>query len=139
MPTATFKPQFVRAIPDDLSEGVIYISMDYRTVVHKCACGCGRQVTSALAPTGWTLSYNGTVSLHPSIGNWDFACRSHYWIRGNAVAWAEQWTDDEVTALKISERRVRDRHYNLPPEPSPSVKPAPAGFCSWLLKKLLGS
>ena len=28
-----------------------------------------------------------TISLNPSIGNWSYPCRSHYWIKGNRVVW----------------------------------------------------
>jgi hypothetical protein len=134
MATDIFKLQFVKAIPDDLADGVIYVSMDYRTVVHKCACGCGRNVITPLGVTGWTLSYNGKVSLSPSIGNWDFPCRSHYWIRDDSVSWAESWSDDKVEALKASERQLRDGHHGqyAAVEKSPQSK----GFWGWVRAKL---
>jgi hypothetical protein len=34
-----------------------------------------------ISPADWQLAYDGdTVSLTPSIGNWGFPRRSHYWI-----------------------------------------------------------
>jgi len=34
-------------------------------------------VVTPLSPTGWSLIFDGeTVSLYPSIGNWNFPCRS---------------------------------------------------------------
>jgi Family of unknown function (DUF6527) len=34
-----------------------------------------------------------SISLDPSIGNWGFQCRSHYWIKNNRVVWAESEND----------------------------------------------
>ena len=67
-----------------IEEGKIYVSIAYATAVHKCACGCGKEVVTPLSPTDWKLIFDGkTVSLDPSIGNWGFPCRSHYWVRNN--------------------------------------------------------
>jgi hypothetical protein len=115
MKIATFRPQFVRAVPDALDNGVIYVSIEYRTAVHKCACGCGRHVITPLAPAQWRLIYDGKVSLHPSIGNWSFPCRSHYWIRNNAVAWAEQWSDAQIAMARTHDQQSVDRYYGEPP------------------------
>ena len=36
----------------------------------------------------WQLYYNGKeISLTPSIGNYEFPCQSHYFIRHNRVEW----------------------------------------------------
>jgi hypothetical protein len=52
----------------------------------KCACGCGKEVVTPLSATDWKLIFDGkTVSLDPSIGNWGFPCRSHYWVRNNRM------------------------------------------------------
>jgi hypothetical protein len=84
------KPEFVEFIPDELKDGEIYVSMRFRTATHLCCCGCGNKVVTPLQPTDWKLIFNGkTISLEPSIGNWNFACRSHYWIRNNEVVWCE--------------------------------------------------
>ncbi len=92
-------------IPEILKERTIYISVTYATAAHKCCCGCGKEVVTPLSPTDWKLIFDGeSVSLHPSIGNWSFACRSHYWITRNAVKWAEQWSDEDIRGP--GERRV---------------------------------
>ena len=80
--------EFVTHIPDTLVEGVVYVSIPYTTVLHLCCCGCGEEVVTPLRPTDWNLTFDGeTISLCPSVGNWRFACRSHYWIRRNEVIW----------------------------------------------------
>jgi hypothetical protein len=121
MPThLTLRHQFVECVPDQLEDGVVYVSVTYATVVHRCCCGCGREVVTPLSRTGWTLSFDGeSISLSPSIGNWSFPCRSHYWIRRNRVQWAEQWSRDEVETARdaglIRNRPGGRAHQSTPP------------------------
>ena len=83
-----FRVVFVDYMPSLIDEGVLYISMTNHTAVHLCSCGCGEKVTTPLAPMRWHLLYDGvSVSLFPSIGNWEFDCQSHYFIRNNKVVW----------------------------------------------------
>jgi hypothetical protein len=78
--------EFVEYIPNNLKDGTIYVSFAFATVAHKCCCGCGNEVITPLSPTDWKLIFDGkSISLEPSIGNWNFACRSHYWIIRNKV------------------------------------------------------
>jgi hypothetical protein len=101
------KHEFVEHIPEHLEEGVIYVSISFGTVVHRCACGCGNEVVTPLSPTDWSLIFDGeSISLHPSIGNWSFACQSHYWIRNNEVRWSRKWSKTEIAG-----GRARDRAY----------------------------
>ncbi|MBS1759568.1 MAG: hypothetical protein JST23_05520 [Bacteroidetes bacterium] len=89
--------KFVEFIPDILEEGVLYISVDYCTAVHKCICGCGNEVVTPISPTDWELRFDGkTVSLSPSIGNWSFECKSHYFITRNKIRLARHWEDWEI-------------------------------------------
>ncbi len=91
------KHKFVKEIPENLENGVIYVSMEYATAIHKCCCGCGNQVVTPLSPTDWKLSYDGkTITLDPSIGNWNFQCQSHYWIINSEVKWAPKWTQQQI-------------------------------------------
>jgi hypothetical protein len=100
----TIQHRFVEYIPDELEEGVLYISIEYCTAVHKCACGCGNEVVTPLTPTDWEITFNGkTVSLYPSIGNWSFECKSHYFITNNKIRYARRWSE-----LKIAQGRKED-------------------------------
>ena len=84
-------------MPSELDEGVFYISIPYALAVHKCACGCGNKVVTPFSPAEWQLIFNGdTVSLSPSIGNWEFPCQSHYWIKEDTIRWAEVWTNEQI-------------------------------------------
>lgn len=131
--------KFVEFIPDALDAGVLYVSIAYGTVSHRCCCGCGREVVTPLSPTDWKLIFDGeTVSLYPSIGNWNFPCRSHYWIRYNYVEWAEDWSDWQVEAATAKDRVQKDKYYGREAENSGErLKERPeekGGFWSHFLK-----
>ena len=84
----------------------------YGTVSHRCCCGCGREVVTPLTPTDWKLIFDGeTVSLYPSIGNWNFPCRSHYWIWNSCVEWAGDWSERKVNAAIDEDRIQKVRYY----------------------------
>lgn len=90
-PSVTLRPEFVFFIPEELAEGVLYVSEEFEVAIHRCACGCGEKVVTPLCVPqgGWTLTRAGdTVTLSPSIGNYQIPCRSHYWIERNTVRWA---------------------------------------------------
>ena len=111
-PSPTIRHAFVECVPDKLEEGVLYISVVYSTTAHKCFCGCGSEVVAPLRPNEWHLIFDGeTVSLKPSIGNWSFACQSHYWINRDRVCWAPRWTREE-----IDQARAKDGEANTPRE-----------------------
>jgi len=105
--------EFVKLIPRKLKEGVLYISIDYKTATHQCACGCGSKVVTSITPTGWTLSYNGdNVSLSPSIGSWNLPCKSHYWIKNGQVVWAESWDAEQISLVQNRDRLDRTEYFN---------------------------
>ena len=105
--------EFVKSVPKNLEEWTLYVSMDYATVAHKCCCGCGREVVTPLSPTDWKLIYDGeSISLTPSIGNWSYQCRSHYWIDKSTVRWADQWSREEIEAGRTHDRHAKQRHYS---------------------------
>ncbi|MGP9790969.1 DUF6527 family protein [Roseinatronobacter sp. NSM] len=122
--------QFVGAIPEHIKEGVLYLAMDYATAIHKCACGCGREVVTPFSPTDWKMGYDGvSVSLSPSIGNWSFPCRSHYWIKHSNIRWAGDMTDEQVAAGRQQDRRSKDRYFKTTEaEPRQKSAETPTGF-----------
>jgi hypothetical protein len=108
----TFKHEFVQFIPEELQERTVYVSIRFATVSHLCACGCKTKVVTPLKPTDWKLTFDGkTVSLHPSIGNWNLPCRSHYWIRNNRVQWDEDWSQRRIDATRNYDRRSREKYF----------------------------
>lgn len=104
----TLENRFVEFIPENLQDGVLYISLEYNAVLHNCVCGCGNKVSTPLSPNGWKLIYNGeSVSLYPSIGNWNYQCRSHYWISDGKIEWARSWDDKEVEQNRKNLKRSK--------------------------------
>jgi hypothetical protein len=64
-------------------------------------CGCNNEVVTPLSPTDWQLTFDGeSVSLNPSIGNWSFKCKSHYWIVKDTIKMVRKWSDDEIKVFK---------------------------------------
>ena len=97
------QPQFVKFIPKDLLQNSIYVSIENEVTAHLCPCGCGEKIFIPLTPIGWKMTFDGeSVSISPSIGNWQLNCRSHYWIENNKVVWSENWSAKQV-------RKVRHR------------------------------
>jgi hypothetical protein len=106
-----YSHQIVEFIPERLEEGILYVSHQYKTAVHKCACGCGEEVVTPLSPIDWSIQIeNGTVTLDPSIGNWSFSCRSHYFIRRGRVVWARRMSRRQVERGRAPEREARERY-----------------------------
>ncbi len=117
--TSLLTHEFVEYIPDDLKDGTIYVSMAYATVAHKCCCGCGNEVITPLSPTDWRLIFDGqSISLHPSIGNWNFACQSHYWIKRNKVKWAPRWSQEKINAGRAHDSWAKERYFNTAKTPA---------------------
>ena len=140
--------KFVDLIPEELEDGVLYVSIRFGTVVHKCACGCGEEVVTPLGPAEWRLTYDGrTVSLAPSVGNWSFPCRSHYWIEGGNVRWARGFSGAEVDRVRVEAKARRESYYlGGIPDPSgteadESARAGPTdedgrGFWRWVWAKI---
>ena len=93
----TIQHKFVEFIPDVIGEGILYVSIDYCIAIHKCICGCGNEVVTPLSPTDWEITFDGkTISLSPSIGNWNFECKSHYWITKSKIILARRWSFKQI-------------------------------------------
>jgi hypothetical protein len=104
--------EFVEFIPKVRDRGVLYISIPYATAVHDCFCGCGHKVVTPISCVGWVLTYNGeAVTLWPSVGNWGFPCRSHYFIRNDTVVWAADMTEEMVQQGRARDRVAREHHF----------------------------
>jgi Family of unknown function (DUF6527) len=116
------RPQYVEQLPDQMEEGVLYICEEFDLTAHKCCCGCGEDVYNKLSPAKWRLTKmpDGSVSLYPSVGNWKYACKSHYWISKNRVIDAGPMGARAIEAVQQRDRRDRDRYIarvNAQPDP----------------------
>lgn len=133
-----FAFSFVDYVPENPDEGQLYISTEFATAVHLCACGCRKEVVTPLSPAGWSLTYDGdSVSLRPSIGNWGFDCRSHYWIKSNDVVWSSPWSRDEINAGREADREASQTYFGDRTQDADLVSPMPQGddgrgFWTWI-------
>lgn len=108
----TLEHRFVRTVPRELDPGVLYISMDYATAVHSCCCGCGERVVTPFTPTDWRMTFDGdTVSISPSVGNWNQKCRSHYVIQRGRVLEAGPWSNAQVEAERYRDKKAKAAYY----------------------------
>jgi uncharacterized protein DUF6527 len=122
------KHEFVEFIPDELEEETIYVSIRFATASHLCCCGCGNKIVTPIRPTDWKLIFDGkTISLDPSIGNWSFACKSHYWIRNNRVKWARRWSQNEIETERAHYRLAKERYFDTSGTPIANKANASAG------------
>ncbi len=130
--------RFVEIIPDAVEDDVLYISLKYCTAIHKCVCGCGNEVVTPISPTDWKLIFDGkTVSLSPSIGNWNFNCQSHYWIKRNEIVYAREWDKEEIQFGRTNDEKRKAKYYNKENESVSSVTKRPKKKKRW--KKFLKS
>lgn len=105
------KHKFVEFIPSHIEEGTLYISIEYDVAKHKCACGCGSDIVTSLSPAQWRLIYDGeTVSLQPSIGNWNHECRSHYFITNNKIQWSTSMSQHEIQKVIKNDQQAIKNH-----------------------------
>ena len=104
--------RFVRNVPRELEPGILYISMDYATAVHSCCCGCGDRVVTPFTPTDWRMTFDGeSISLQPSVGNWNQKCRSHYVIQRGRVLEAGPWSQGQIEAERLRDKKAKAAHY----------------------------
>jgi hypothetical protein len=119
------KHKFVEYLPTEIKENILYISIEYDVAKHKCACGCGADIVTTLSPARWKLTYDGeTVSLSPSIGNWNHECKSHYFIRDDKVVWAGTITKNQMAEVVRNDKEALKGHI----ERGSKAK----GFINWI-------
>ena len=112
--------QVVTTIPSDPLPGVLYVSIEYATTLHLCACGCEHEVVLSISPKDWQLCWDGeTITLDPSVGNWSFPCQSHYLIRHNRIVRAGRWDEEQIARGRAADAQ-RKR-----PQPAAAVSSAP--------------
>lgn len=109
----TLQHKFVEFIPELIENGIIYISIEYCTAIHKCVCGCGNEVVTPLSPTDWNLTFDGeSISLNPSIGNWNFECQSHYWITNSVIRHSFKWKKKEIESGRKKDKNRKSKYFS---------------------------
>jgi hypothetical protein len=106
--------QRVQYMPKELNPGVLYVAEEFGAAAHLCPCGCGSKIRTPLGPTDWTLEETEDgPTLRPSIGNWQLACQSHYWIWRGEVRWADKWSPGQIAAGRRAEEERRRSYYDV--------------------------
>lgn len=102
----------VHFMPRELKPGILYVSEEFETAAHLCACGCGAKIRTPLGPTEWSVEETESgPSLWPSVGNWQQACQSHYVISRGEVIWVDKWTPQQILAGRQAEDNRRRSYY----------------------------
>src|SRR5581483_9243138 len=92
-----------------------------------------------ISPPEWHLTWDGdTVSLYPSVGNWQFPCRSHYWIRRNRIVWAGDVTKREITEARVRDSQQLEAYFSSAPidHPETTVEPSAGPSLAVRLRQL---
>lgn len=107
------KLQRVHYMPKELEPDILYVSEHFGIALHLCACGCSAKIRTPLGPTEWAFEdTNSGPSLWPSLGNWQQACQSHYWIYRGEIRWAEKWTPEQIASGRRQEEKRRRAYYD---------------------------
>lgn len=125
--------QRVDYMPKVLQPGILYVAERFGAAAHLCACGCGTKVRTPLGPTEWRLEETAEgPSLSPSVGNWQHACHSHYWITRGEVIWGESWTPEQIAAGRHREEQRREAYYAQREQPSSIL----SKVWQWVMRRL---
>lgn len=101
-------------IPDQLQAGTLYVNPQTTRAHHLCACGCGERVITPLNDIEWELTgADDRPSLHPSVGNWNLVCRSHYYIRDGRVRWARSFSQYEIEAVRRKDLKPYQQTFRI--------------------------
>lgn len=135
--------RFVRNAPRELEPGVLYISMEYATAVHSCCCGCRERVVTPFTPTDWRITFDGeSVTLNPSVGNWNQDCRSHYVIERNRVIECGRWSEERIDMERRRDKLAKATYYGRAAtsgklDEQPKVPASDLGHASSLWSRVL--
>lgn len=100
-------------MPKELEPGVLYVSEEFGAAAHLCPCGCGAKIRTPLGPTDFTFEETDSgPTLNPSVGNWQQACQSHYWIWCGEIKWADKWTPEQIASGRRHEEDRRRAYYD---------------------------
>jgi hypothetical protein len=46
------------------------------------------------------------------VGNWQLACKSHYWIYRGKIRWSDKWTPEKIAAGRRGEEERRSAYHD---------------------------
>lgn len=113
MKTLNIKLVEVDSMPRELEPNILYYSERFGTASHLCACGCGAKIRTPIDVNEWSIvKTEQGPTLHPSVGNWQKECKSHYYIRKGKIVWCGAWTEKQIQEGRYREQQARIDHYN---------------------------
>lgn len=122
--------EHVQYMPKVLEVGTMYVSMEFGTAAHLCACGCGEKIRTPIGPAEWRVEETSTgPTLLPSVGNWQQSCQSHYIIWRGEIQWEGQWTEKQIAVGRIREQMRLSAYCNA--QNKKQVLPN-TGFNKWI-------
>lgn len=120
--------EHVYYMPKTLEPDILYISKEFKTAAHLCACGCGAKIRTPLTATEWSIEETEAgPTLRPSIGNWQQKCQSHYWIIKGEIIWSDQWTPEQIMKGREFEDERRRIYYE-------AIDKQNGGILSWFVR-----
>lgn len=90
MKQKVYSTEFVDRMPEkeDMVNGIVYVAPHFECVLHKCMCGCGEVISTPITQGQWSWEFDGrNICLTPSIGNFSYPCKSHYFLKNGVVIW----------------------------------------------------
>ncbi|MDA8295253.1 MAG: DUF6527 family protein [Actinomycetota bacterium] len=114
-----YTAEFVESFPTPMQPGILYVSTSYSTAGHICPCGCGCEVVTKLSPVRWKVTFDGEVSLWPSVAATGLPCNSHYFITRGGIDWHRKLDVGEMVEVRAADQRaVEAQRTPAPPAPS---------------------
>lgn len=101
-----FVAEFVESFPTPLQPGVLYISTTYSTAGHLCPCRCGGEIVTKLSPARYRVTFDGEVSLSPSVAATGLPCNSHYFITRGQVDWHNKLGTVQTERVRLADQRA---------------------------------
>jgi hypothetical protein len=101
-----YKAAFVESFPTPMEPGILYVSTAFSTAGHICPCGCGREVVTKLSPARYKVTFDGEISLSPSVAATGLPCNSHYFITRGEVDWHGQLNTRQADRARGADRRA---------------------------------
>lgn len=108
--TEHYEAAFVESFPTPMKSGVLYVSTAYSTAGHLCPCGCGGEVVTKLSPARYKVTFDGEISLSPSVAATGLSCNSHYFITRGEVDWHRKLDAGQAARVRTVDRRAVEEH-----------------------------
>jgi hypothetical protein len=108
--TSRYTLTAVDTFPTPLEPGALYVSTKFSTAGHICPCGCGREVITKLSPARYRITFDGEVSLIPSVASTGLPCNSHYFITRGEVEWHPPLDARQIARARAADRCAVEQH-----------------------------